>query len=129
MGQSKYNVQTLGTNAAGSDGTTLSTVNDAVIFDVRDQSNVACWVNRAHTGTSATVRVDVSIDGTNFAELGTVQDSDITVAGAGAGKYLTISDANGMWVPVLYVKCTLTAVVGGCTYTCATSGAQRDGNR
>lgn len=103
-------------------GTTLviDAASDSIVVDVRELERVSLYVNQIVDSGTIALRIDKTVDGTNWATVATLADTDFP-AGANTSKEVTLSDSNGMPLRALMLKVTCTARTGG-SYTATAAG-------
>lgn len=104
-------------------GTTgvLDTAADNCVADVSELDRISVYVNQLTDAGTCTILVQKSVDGTNFATVATLAETDFP-AGANRSKEVTLSDANGMPLRAKQIKVTLSAVSGGGVYSATVAG-------
>lgn len=106
----------------------IDTANDRAVGDVSDLTGISIYVNQLVDAGTATFTIEKSIDGINYATVGTIADTDFTL-GANKAEELALSDSNGMPLSTKLVRVTATALTGGGKYSVSVAGTQRDGYR
>lgn len=102
----------------------LDTANDVCVADVSELEKISVLVNQETDAGTATVLVQKTIDGTNWATVATLAETDFP-AGANTAKEVTLSDANGMATLAKQVRVKLSAVAGGGIYSAMVTGVER----
>lgn len=107
-------------------GTTgqLDTDADSAVVDVSDLTATSIYLNQIVDNGNASLLVEKSVDGTNFATVATKTQADFP-AGANKSIELTLSDANGMPTSAKQVRVTLSGHTGTGAYTMTAAGTQR----
>lgn len=107
----------------------IDTAGDRAVFDVSDLTGISIYVNQLVDPGAAAVSllVEKSVDGLNWAVVGTLADTDF-VASANQAEELSLSDANGMPLSTKQIRVTATSIAGG-EYSAVVVGTQRDGYR
>lgn len=92
---------------------TMSANADACVIDISDMKNVSIYLNQLTDASTVVIKLEKTIDGTNFAVLdASTAESDFP-AGNNKSVEFTLSDANGMPTLAKQVKATVTAYGGG----------------
>jgi len=108
---------------------TMSAANDACIVDLTGMTNVSLYVNQTVDSGTATLIVEKSIDGINWASA----HANLTEASFPVGNNksfeVTLSDANGMPLLCKQARVTLSAYGASGIYTLVAAGTLVDGYR
>ncbi len=107
----------------------LDADNDACVVDVKDLERISIFVNQLVDNGNATLTLTKSIDGVNYAPLGSAYDQDDFAAGVNKSFEVSLSDSNGMPLNCAYIKMVLTGSTGTGTYSMTACGTQREGYR
>ena len=111
-------------------GTTgvIETDADSAVADVSDLENISVYLNQVTDNGNATLLVEKTVDGTNWATVASKTQADFP-AGANKSVELTLSDSNGMPTRAKQIRVTLSGHSGTGTYTMGVAGTQVDGYR
>ncbi len=108
---------------------TMDTANDACVVDLTGMTSVSLFVNQVTDSGTATLVVEKSIDGVNWASA----HANLTEASFPAGNNkafeVTLSDANGMPLMCKQARVTLSAYGASGVYTLVAAGTLVDGYR
>lgn len=118
-----------GSPDAGTAGV-LDTANDVLLCDVRELEGITIYVNQLVDAGTATILVQASVDGVNWATVtnGTLSEASFA-AGANTAVIIGFSDARGMYLQAQQIRCLLSAVSGGGSYSFAVAGLLLKENR
>lgn len=112
----------------GTTGTTtiLSAVNDRVVVDVEDLTHVEIWLNQLVNAGTATIVVEKSVDGTNWALVASKTDGDFRAQNNDA-IVIPLEGTNGLPLHAKTVRATMTVEGSdGGSYSMVVSGRQLD---
>lgn len=122
-----HRAMTLTTDTAGTG--VLDAVNDRAVVDCEDLTYVEVWTNQLVDAGTATLVIEKSVDGTNFAPVATLTDASFAL-GANKSVVSTLSDSNGMPLHCkqIRVTCTVEGADGG-SYSFGVVGRQLSSHR
>lgn len=106
----------------------IDAVSDAAVIDVLDLTNMSVYLNQITDDGTVTLVVEKTIDGTNFALVGSKSDGDFP-AGANKSIEIPLSDSNGMPLRAKQIRVTATVRTGTGTYSFCVAGSQVAGYR
>lgn len=108
-------------------GTTLvlDTDADSAVCDIEGLTNVSIYINQIVDAGNATLLVEKTVDGTNWATVASKAQTDLP-AGANTALELTLSDGNGMPTLAKQVRLTLSGHTSTGSYTMTVAGLQMD---
>lgn len=116
--------QTVDTNASGF----IQAATDAQVVDISDLENVSVLLNQIVDGGTATIKIDVSYDGTNWVPaVASKADTDFAAGANNTVSAYTLSDANGMAIRAKQVRARCSAATAGGSYSMGVSGKQASG--
>lgn len=112
-------------------GTTgvLDTDGDVAIVDVSDLTNISLYANQLTDDGNVTLTLEKSIDGTNWAPLGSALTQASFAAGANKAVEVSLSDSNGMPLRTKQIRATVSGKTGTGTYSILAVGSQVEGFR
>lgn len=106
--------------------TVLDAVNDRAVVDIEDLTHVEIWLNQLVNAGTATLVVDRSVDGTNWALVASKTDADFRAANNDA-IVIPLESSNGMALHAKFVRVTVTVEGSdGGSYSFTVSGRQLD---
>jgi hypothetical protein len=106
--------------------TVLDAVNDRAVVDIEDLTHVEIWLNQLVDAGTATLVVERSVDGTNWALVASKADSDFA-AGANKSIVVPLEGTAGMPLHAKFVRVTVTVEGSdGGSYSLVASGRQLD---
>jgi hypothetical protein len=106
-----------------STGSVIDAVNDRAVVDIEDLTHVEIWLNQLVDAGTATLIVEKTVDGTNWALVASKADSDFA-AGANKSIVLPLEGSGGMALHAKQVRVTMSAEADGGAYSMTVSGRQ-----